>query len=130
MKIISVLLCVILIIVSIPLVGTTELLINQEFSTINENSLNGGWLEERDGVKIIHLTGSSYDMGYQHGVLLKDEIQENMRAMFSLYEQEGWSYNDVLEVWEIQKHYLPDEYKQEIQGMADGAGLSFEQVSV
>ena len=34
--------------------------------------MNGGWYEEIDGVKILHVSGTYYDMGYQHGYLLKD----------------------------------------------------------
>ena len=49
-------------------------------------SLNGGWLEEQNGVKILHLNGSYYDMGYQHGFLLKDEIQECMRTQLVFFE--------------------------------------------
>lgn len=31
----------------------------------SNDPLDGGWVEERDGVKIIHLNGSHYNMGYQ-----------------------------------------------------------------
>ena len=44
--------------------------------------LDGGWLEEREGVKILHESGSYYDMGYQHGYLLSDEIPILIRIMF------------------------------------------------
>jgi len=37
-------------------------------STIIETS-GEGFLEERDGLKILHVKGSAYEMGYQHGVL-------------------------------------------------------------
>ena len=45
--------------------------------------MEGGWLEERDGVSILHISGSPYNMGFQHGFLLQDEIQENYRAIFN-----------------------------------------------
>lgn len=92
--------------------------------------LDGGWLEEIDGVPILHVTGSFYEMGYQQGYLLKDEIQENMRAFLDMYDYYDWDYDNVLDVWMIQEPYLPDEYKQELQGMADGTGLSYEEVAV
>ena len=44
---------------------------------------DGGWLEEKDGVRILHISGSNYDMGYQHGELLRDQVQQNLRAMIS-----------------------------------------------
>jgi len=94
------------------------------------NPLDGGWVEGRDGVTILHVSGTYYEMGYQHGFLLKDEIKENVRGFMDYCEQYGWSYNDVLEVWSIQQEYLPNEYKEEIQGMADGADLLYEQIAV
>jgi hypothetical protein len=94
------------------------------------NPLDDGWLEERDGVTILHVSGTYYEMGYQQGYLLKEEIRENIRGFMDYYEQYGWSYNDVLEVWSIQQEYLPSEYKEEIQGMADGADLLYEQIAV
>ena len=100
------------------------------FATENYDPLDGGWVEEIEGVTILHVSGTPYEMGYQQGYLLKEEIQENMRGFLDLFEQEGWSYDDVLDVWSIQQHYLPEVYKQEIQGMADGVGVSYEQVAV
>ena len=37
----------------------------------NTNLSDGGFLEEHDGVKILYLSGSYYQMGCQHGSLLK-----------------------------------------------------------
>ncbi len=92
--------------------------------------LNGGWLEEREGVKILHLNGSYYDMGYQHGFLLSDEIGEVMRAQLVLFENAGYTSEKLLEIWTIMDDYLPHEYHEEMQGMADGAGMSFDEVAV
>ncbi len=89
-----------------------------------------GWIEEREGVTILHISGSYYDMGYQHGDLLKDKIQENFRAQLSYFEDTGWTYNKILEVWDDMKGNLPQEYKDEIQGMADGSGLPFNDIAV
>jgi len=129
-KIIVILLCILLIIVAIPVSSNTELLINRESNAIKENSLEGGWTEERDGVTIIHLNGSNYEMGYQHGFLLKDEIKENMRMITSFFERRGYPYGVVLEIWDMMKAFLPQEYKDEMQGMADGLGVSFEEVAI
>jgi len=92
--------------------------------------LDGGWLIDIDGVSILHVSGSFYEMGYQHGYLLHDEIQENIRAFLDMYDYFDWDYDDVREVCKVQEPYLPDEYKQEIQGMADGAGVSYETIAV
>jgi hypothetical protein len=94
------------------------------------NPLDGGWLEEINGVIILHISGSNYEMGYQHGYLLKDEIEESMRAQLSSFERRGFSYNKLLDIWNIMENYLQEEYKEEMQGMADGSGLSIEDICV
>src|SRR6185436_231401 len=40
-----------------------------------------GWLERVDGYLVLHLKGTPYEMGYQHGALLKDHIRENLRYL-------------------------------------------------
>ena len=44
--------------------------------------------------------------------------------------QEGYSYDALLEIWAVMEAYLPQYYKDEIQGMADGLEMSFEDVAV
>ncbi len=101
-----------------------------ETTIVNVSALDGGWLEERNGVKILHLNGSYYDMGYQHGFLLKDEIQESMRTQLVFFEDSGFPYEKILEIGDIMDDYLPSEYKEEMQGMADGADMSLDDVVV
>ena len=35
-----------------------------------------GFLEDNDGYKVLHVKGDQYDMGYQYGVLMKDDLCE------------------------------------------------------
>ncbi len=99
-------------------------------ATNTYNPLNGGWLEERDGVKILHLNGLYYDMGYQHGYLLKDEIQANMRILFNFFEKRGFSYGTLVESLNITKDYIPERYLLEMQGIANGSDSSFEEMCI
>jgi hypothetical protein len=95
----------------------------------NYNPLNGGWLEERNGVKILHISGSNYEMGYQHGFLLKNEINQNYRAIFNLDNGEIYSY--ILNLWKNSiKNYVSNDYINEIKGIANGSENSFEDVVV
>ena len=95
-----------------------------------EEFLNRGWLEERNGIRILHLNGSSYNMGYQHGFLLKDEICANFNTFYNWIIERGFSYEDLAEKWNVMKPLLPQCYIEEMQGMADASGLSFENISV
>jgi hypothetical protein len=91
---------------------------------------HGGWLETRGDVSVLHLNGSYYEMGYQHGMLLDERIAIAMRAQLDAFESHGYSYDDILAVWHVMQPYLPGCYLEEIRGMADGSSLSFEQVAV
>jgi hypothetical protein len=104
----------------------------QSIRTINQNSnqnlLNDARIEIIDGVKLLYLNGSYYEMGYQHGVLLKNETHQNMRAFLD-YIEEISSFETMLEIWNETKEYVPDCYIKEMQGISDGADISFEIVA-
>jgi len=42
-----------------------------------------GYLETVDGYRVLHLKGSPHEMGFQHGVLLKDAIRDNVGFMLT-----------------------------------------------
>jgi len=94
------------------------------------NSLDGGWIEERDGVKILHVNGTYYEMGYQHGYILRDEIPINLRIMKDFFNNSKFSYDDVVKKWNVMKNYVPEQYLSEMQGVVDGSGLSLEEIGV
>ena len=43
-----------------------------------------GWLEEINGYPVLHLKGTPYEMGYQHGALLKEQVTSNMHRILNL----------------------------------------------
>ena len=108
-KLIGIFICTLLIATALPVTGTIITVTNCENKSVSYDLLDGGWLEERDGVEILFINGSYYGMGYQHGYLLKDEIQENIRA-FIKYAEELTSYETLLEMWNTTKQYIPSCY--------------------
>ena len=119
-KIIGISICTLLIGTIIP-VGIN--------ATYIYDPLDGGWVEEQDGITILHVSGSYYDMGYQQGYLLKDKIEQNCRAVIDSADPEIYDY--LLEHWNtISCYYTPDECIEEMQGLADGSGRSFDDVAV
>jgi predicted choloylglycine hydrolase len=90
--------------------------------------LDGAGLERQDGVTLLYVNGSYYDMGYQHGFLLRDEVLANMRA-FLKYIDEISSYDTMIEIWHVIEPYVPTCHIEEMQGIADGAGIPFETVA-
>jgi len=90
--------------------------------------LDGARLEIRDGVTLLYVNGSYYEMGYQHGFLLRDQVHANMRAFLN-YIDEISSYDTMIELWNATAPHVPTCYIEEMQGIADGAGIPFETVA-
>jgi hypothetical protein len=91
-----------------------------------------GWLETINGYKVLHLKGSPYEMGYQHGALLKDSIKENLEYMIKVRGDQAlvkWQGVEIKPsslirmIISIQKPFVPQKYFEELQGLADGSGL-------
>ncbi len=92
-----------------------------------------GFLEEVDGYRVLHLKGTPYEMGYQHGALLKDDIRELVRFLFEVKAKElkadiaGVKLLDPKQaIWGItqtQKKYVPARFFEEMKGIAAGAGM-------
>jgi hypothetical protein len=95
-------------------------------------------LEKRGGLNVIRLCGSHYEMGFQHGRLLHEEIRDgvvpyyghpvqhfapfkhmNALARFLLAKYFDWTiYRPLMKA-------SPAQYLAEIKGVADGSGLAF-----
>ncbi|HHF56417.1 MAG TPA: hypothetical protein ENL42_05850 [Thermoplasmatales archaeon] len=116
---------IILLLISMPIASMEREHFSNASEAIKIEALLGGWLEEQDGIKILHVSGSHYDMGYQHGFLLKNETRENVRAFLS----NSYPYDELLNMWNITKEYIPPQYIEEMHGLADGAGIKFEDIA-
>jgi len=83
------------------------------------------YLEQIGDTRVIHLRGSYYDMGYQHGKLLKDEIQIGSRLIRTI-GMLAWNKSfkqSSREAWQRTSPFIPQKYKDEIKGMSDATGL-------
>ena len=84
--------------------------------------------------KEVTLTGTPYERGVQYGAACKAEIQLSMRsyeAMFAQHRNMTWAQARTLSLQFLPAIRALDEtYIQEMQGIADGAGISFEDVLV
>ncbi len=90
-----------------------------------------GWLELVDGYPVLHLKGTHYEMGYQHGALFKEHIRQNMKALLIDRAQQTVKLGLVSvkprsvidSITTIQKPFMPQKYYDEMQGLAAGAEL-------
>jgi len=80
------------------------------------------------------LEGSPYEMGYQHGVLLREHVRRNVRNILygagavSSIESGRWFLDEIQSAYRRLEPYIPEEYMEEMDGLADGAGISREEV--
>src|SRR5262249_22318106 len=98
-----------------------------------------GFLEEVDGSRVLHVRGTPYEVGYQQGGLLRDDIREQVRFLFDVKAKEaklefaGVKVDPkslVALVANLQKPHVPPRFYEEIRGVADGSGMAYEEVLV
>jgi isopenicillin-N N-acyltransferase-like protein len=95
-----------------------------------------GWLEMVDGYPVLHLKGTHYEMGYQHGALLKEHVKQNLT--YIVLEKGGETLEfgplkvkprEVIDgIVRGQKKYVPAKYHQEMAGMAAATGMSVKDI--
>jgi len=128
-----VIIIIIIILVSSTISASTNYVNNKNtLIKVSKNDLlEGAWLKVENGVKIIYIHGSNYQMGYQLGYLLKEPYMRDYRSYeYSCEHDMGINKSDLLDAWDKNKDFVPDEYKEEMQGRADALNLNFEEVAV
>ncbi|MCU0845517.1 MAG: C45 family autoproteolytic acyltransferase/hydrolase [Spirochaetes bacterium] len=100
--------------------------------------LGAAWKERRPEGIIISMTGAPYEMGYQHGALLRDEIRRGVvpvfadpvtnsrehRAKPAFLRKLMLAYLDFAVFGPLERN-TPAEYLMELKGIADGSGLDY-----
>jgi hypothetical protein len=94
-----------------------------------------GWLEQIDGALVLHLKGTPYEMGYQHGALLRDHVRQNMHNLLEVKAKEHTLVQlgpvkvtpraAVETILRIEEPYIAQRYVDELQGLAAGAQIEF-----
>ncbi len=89
---------------------------------------------------MLHVKGGPYEMGYQQGALLRDDIRENMRYIFDVKGKElkvelgGLKLVDpkrvIRGIVAGQRKYVPERFFEEMRGIADGSGLDVQDVVI
>jgi hypothetical protein len=99
-----------------------------------------GFLEEVGGYRVLHVEGNPYEMGYQHGALLRADIRESVRFLFDVKAKEvklelgGVTVLDPKRVIKgivaQQRKYTPERFFDEMRGIADGSGVDVEEIVI
>ena len=94
---------------------------HQHFKIIDK-----AYIVKKGNLKKLYIAGSNYEMGFQHGALLSDEIEEvasKMITKLSLILGQG-NMEKGLAIFKFaaktMEKYIPSAYKLEIKGILDG----------
>ncbi|MBU4286108.1 MAG: peptidase C45, partial [Verrucomicrobia bacterium] len=81
-------------------------------------------------------SGTPYEIGYQHGKLLEGGVRRICRRFvygvglaYSL-EKGQWFINEARALIERQRPYMDPAYIEEMRGLAEGSGISLEEVQI
>jgi hypothetical protein len=92
--------------------------------------------DQRDGFRVVRLRGSGYERGYQHGTVLRDSVRYFRDAFYRdlLYARSrvlGLSLSGIfLTLATRMERFIPREQRDEMRGVADGAGINYRDVLI
>jgi hypothetical protein len=89
-----------------------------------------GQLEHLAGVDVVYLQGAPYEMGLQQGTLLRDPLRDLVSNYLHGHMIAGSSasHASLLSLIRLLEPGIPNALRREMQGIADGAGLSYQDV--
>ena len=93
-----------------------------------------GYLERINGNLVLHVTGGPREMGWQHGVLLRPHVRDNVHnilyiAGFVATVAKGVPFIKQIEkAWGMLHPHIPTKYITEMNALAAGAGLQAREI--
>lgn len=88
-----------------------------------------GYLEIVDGQKVLHLEGSPYEIGYQHGRMLKEQIQHNISAFIDAKRPESSDRTKAfLSQFPLMMKHVSPSLQEEMLGVAEGSGVPLSKI--
>lgn len=83
------------------------------------------YAESRE-IPVIVVSGTPYEMGYQYGTLMKDEVQTLLSGFLAYVQQDPQFSNANLDAaWGAMEPYTDPRFVEEMQGLAAATGLDF-----
>jgi len=88
-----------------------------------KETLKKGFRQEKAGWVFLHLEGSAFERGYQHGFFAASELKDVLKNLrFLTYWNTGMTWDYFVEKSiELYAHHFTDLYLNEIKGIAQGA---------
>jgi len=87
---------------------------------------------KKRGITVVSLKGEPYEMGYAHGVLLKEEMTLWIRELIYWAKTQSFGTslmeNIVIDRAREVEQYIPENYITELKGLAAGSGIGYEYI--
>lgn len=74
-------------------------------------------------VYVLYAQGSPYEIGYQHGALLRTEVRDNLEYLYKEALSQFYSEEIFAEAYERLRPFIPQYYIDEMHGLAHGSRL-------
>jgi hypothetical protein len=85
--------------------------------------------EGADQVTVLHLWGTPREMGYAHGKLIAGQVKDfYTKIIGAMCLGMGTTTAALDQAWAEMEPFVPKEYLEEMQGLADGAGVDLQTV--
>lgn len=81
-----------------------------------------GWTADGK-IRVLYLHGKPYYIGYQHGAILREEIQDNFGYLYKEALKKFKSQELFAEAFERMRPHIPEEYMEEMHGLAHGSKM-------
>jgi isopenicillin-N N-acyltransferase-like protein len=90
-----------------------------------------GRLSFIEDLPVLYLEGSPYEIGYQHGSLMRQQVRASVRNAMAFADRQlgipglgRWIVRRKLDqAWKQMEPFVPPRYLEELKGLADGAGI-------
>jgi hypothetical protein len=88
-------------------------------------------LEEIDGVRVVYLSGTPFEIGRQHGTLLREEVRSSVGRVLGYFRHylkipglRSWLVSWWLDsAWRQAAPYIPPDDLEELRGLSEGSGV-------
>ncbi|NQZ59177.1 MAG: hypothetical protein HRT88_17120, partial [Lentisphaeraceae bacterium] len=113
----------------------TEIKYHESQTPVNNNFVRSGPYGKyrmKDGQRIIKLKGNSYQIGWQHGKFLANEVRRVSDSTLYLVgliysiKKSKWFFDDIRNALTRLDKFTPKEYLEEMRGVADGDGMDYD----
>ena len=97
-------------------------------------TVEAGTVERHEALLVAYLSGTPYELGHQHGELLRDQVRASVRQVLGYFRRylqipwvRAWLVNWWLDdAWRQATRFISPDDTEELRGLADGAGVSLQ----